>query len=229
MSPRSLAPPIAVMLLVLTIGTVVHGIITDRFGMVVSQELREFTERLDNVPNVIGDWEGVEATLPQEELERAKVTGHVSRVYTHRETGTSVSLFLVCGTSRHITLHTPDLCYRARGFELESEPQQRTIDISDTEQAEFSDGRFYKEEGHQIERLRILWAFSDDGNWLGPRSARTAMAGKDALYKIYLMGPMPEPGDVDNSAIEEFARDALPIINNALFGDEEARNRRETS
>ena len=222
MNVRSLAPPIAVMLLILTAATVVHGIITDRFGMVVSQQLQEFTARLDDVPRVIGDWESTEANISPEEIERANVTGHISRVYTHRETGASVNMFLVCGTSRHITLHTPDRCYRAQGFDPEAEPTTLTLDAGMPEPLEFADGRFYKEEGHKVQRLRILWAFSDDGVWRGPRSARTALAGRGALFKLYLIAPVGDAADTDIATppLEQFATAAMPVIRTAIFSGE---------
>ena len=49
--------------------------------------------------------------------------------------------------------------------DLEGEPRGLRL-----EKMEFADGRFYKEDGQQIQRLRILWSFSDDGTWRGPRA-----------------------------------------------------------
>ena len=220
MTFRNLAPPIGVALLILTAGTIVHGVITDRFGMVVSDKLTTFSARLNGVPQVIGDWQGADVDIPAEEIERANVTGYLSRIYTNKITGESVNVFLVCGTSRHITLHTPDLCYQAQGFDMEGEPRAFPLDAGLPEAMEFADGRFYKEQGQQVQRLRILWTFSSDGQWQGPRSARTALAGKGALYKLYLIGP-PAKHDsrAAETAIENFARDAMPVIQNVLFGE----------
>lgn len=219
MNLRSLAPPVATALVVLIVGTGIHGSLTDRWGMVRSEQLSEFTQRLVEVPASFGPWEGTDADVDPRQLDRAQVTGHVSRIYRHRDTGEEVSLFLVCGTSRHITLHTPDLCYQGAGFSMEEEPGSYSLDLEFAEPVEFATTRFLKEESTGVEQLRIFWSFSDDGQWLGPRWARTSLAGKDALYKIYLIAPITgrdnyEPQD---SPCVAFAKLAMPQLQNILF------------
>ena len=225
MTLRNLAPPVLVMLVVLAAGTVAHGLMTDRFGMVRTQELEAFTARLDHVPSTIGMWEGTEAAIDPEQIRRANVTGHVSLTFKHRETAETVNMFLVCGTSRHITLHTPDLCYRAAGFDSEGEPTSASIDAGLPQPAEFVTGRFYKEEGGALQRLEVMWSFSSDGQWHGPRWARSSLAGRNAIYKVYLIGPMPSPqqSQKEDSPTITFAREAMPTIQTVLFPDDQNR------
>ena len=219
---RQLVLPTSVMLVILTVGTVVHGLLTDRFGMIVTDELEEFTSRLEHVPHEIGDWKGEDVLVDPREIAAANVTGHVSRTFTNRETGATVNMFLVCGTSRHITLHTPDRCYQAQGFRLQREPATIKLDVgrarSDSvESPEFADGLFFKEESGNVQQLRILWSFSDGITWQGPTEARTALAGKNALYKIYVIGPGLEESSDRKAAAVRFLQDAIPTLQKVLF------------
>ena len=220
MKLRKLILPTSAMLIILTVGTVVHGLLTDRFGMVVSDELERFTTRLAHVPRTIGQWEGEDVPIDPQEIAAANVTGYVSRIYTHRQSGATVNMFLVCGTSRHITLHTPDRCYQAQGFRLQREPTTIALDVGLPEEPEFADGRFFKEETGIVHQLRILWSFSDGQRWRGPTEARTTLAGKDALYKIYVIGPESDGAQAHAAVVEQFLQDALPTLQAVLFPEE---------
>lgn len=219
MTLRKMGPPVALAVLVLIVGAAIHGALTDRFGMTRSQQLEAFTARLGNVPETIGPWESVESEVDPEQLQVAQVTGHCARTYRHRETGDVVNVFLVCGTSRHITLHTPDKCYQAAGFVMEGQPHALSVDVGLAAPVEFATSRFYKEEAGGLQQIEILWSFSDDGRWQGPRWARTALAGHDAMYKIYLIQPINEAhGDSSGeSPIVRFAKDAFPTLQQVLF------------
>jgi len=218
MSLRKLAPPVAAALLVLIVGTIIHGALTERFGASRSAELDAFAARLQNVPNEIGDWEGRDAEVEREQIARSNVAGHLSRTFRHRKSGAVVNMFLVCGTSRHITLHTPDLCYPAAGFEMDGEPASRSVEAGLPEPVEFASSHFYKEDEEGLHRLHVMWSFSSDGAWEGPRWARTALAGHSAIYKLYVIGPLAYPQqDGDRSAVEAFAVQAMPVLQKALF------------
>ncbi len=222
---RSVAPPVIVALLLMGVGAAIHGALTDRFGMIQTEQLQQFTHRLENVPITLGDWEGEPADVDAAQLERAQVTGHISRTYRHRTTGEAVNLFLVAGTSRHITLHTPDLCYQAAGFAMEGEPQSFPLDVGLAKPVEFASSKFYREEeGGRLSKLRIWWSFSYDGQWRRPRWARSALAGKGAIYKIYLIAPNqttgPREGRLDEGPLADFVKTAMPKMQRALFPGE---------
>jgi hypothetical protein len=219
MTLRQLALPLAAALVLIAVATWIHGALTDRWGMDRPQQLDEFSARLKGVPKVIGDWEGVEAEIDPRQLEAARVTGHVSRTYRHKQTGKVVNMFLVCGTSRHITLHTPDLCYSAVGYESEGPPQAYPVDAGLPRPVEFATSLFYKEAPTGLSQMRIFWTFSGGSEWKGPRFARTALAGKGALYKLYLIVPVTvgQSRSPEESAGVIFAREAMPKLQAVLF------------
>jgi hypothetical protein len=219
---RTLVLPLAVVLILMAIATWMHGELTDRWGMDRPEELNEFTQRLARLPKVIGQWESTEAQVDPQQLQAARVTGHVARAYRHRGTGDVVNFFCVCGTSRHITLHTPDLCYAAVGYESEGAPQAYPVDAGLPQPVEFATSLFYKEAATGLAQLRIFWTFSGDGQWKGPRFARTALAGNGALYKMYLVVPIAagKSRTPEDSAAIAFARDALSELQDTLFPPE---------
>lgn len=216
---RSLALPLAVVLILMAVATWIHGALTDRWGRDRPAELETFTQRLAGLPKVIGPWESTESTVDPQQLQAAQVTGHVARTYRHLTSGQVVSLFAVCGTSRHITLHTPDLCYAAAGYESEGPPLTYPVEAGLAQPVEFATGLFYKEEPTRLSQMRIFWTFSGDGQWRGPRFARTALAGQGALYKIYLVVPVTAGASrsPEDSPAIEFAKELMPKTQPVLF------------
>ena len=214
--------PFAVVLVVLGIGTFIEGKLSDRWGRESSAKLDAFTARLEKVPREIGDWTSTDDEVNQEEFKLSNCTGYVSRTYTNRE-GQRVNVYLVSGSARHVTIHTPDWCYVGAGFQLEHEPQQYTIDEVPEVSAppEFLTTRFLKEEPLVTNRIRIFWGFSDNGEWIGPRMPKPAFAGRSAMYKIYVITQLDGSisAEIEDNPSINFLRTFLPAINKVLFTD----------
>ena len=211
--------PFAVVLVVLAVGTLIEGKYSDRWGQAESEKLNEFTDRLQLVPKTIGDWEGVDEEINKEEFKASHCTGCISRNYVNRE-GQRVNVYLVSGSARHVTIHTPDWCYVGAGYEMIDDPQQYTIDkVQGVEpQPEFLTTVFKKEDPLATHMIRIFWSFSDDGNWRGPRMPKPTFAGRSALYKVYLITELEEVGaKIESNPTLEFVRQFLPILNSVLF------------
>ncbi len=107
--------------LVLIIGSgLVHGAWTNRWR--TSPALALLAGRLESVPTVIGDWTASSQPVSSKQMAIAGAVGHLTRVYTNRKNGTSVSVMLLCGLPGNISTHTPDVCYPGAGYAL-GEPQ----------------------------------------------------------------------------------------------------------
>jgi hypothetical protein len=222
--------PFAVVLIALGVGTLIEGKFSDRWGRASSEKLTAFTERLTKVPKTVGDWVGVDDQMTEQkkkEFELSNCDGFISRTYTNRE-GQSVNVYLVSGSARHVTIHTPDWCYRGAGFLNEDDPQQYTIDKTTglPTPPEMLTTIFVKEEPTQSFRIRIFWGFTDDGNWRGPRMPKPTFAGKSAMYKLYMIADVNAHGrsneDVETSPVLEFARQFLPALQPVLFAEGDA-------
>jgi hypothetical protein len=92
---------------------IVHGYWTDRWATPV--EVKQAAQRLDAIPLELGEWEG-EALEVKPGDAGAGVAGCIRRRYVNRQTGAAISLFLVCGRPGPVSIHTPDVCYGASGF-----------------------------------------------------------------------------------------------------------------
>jgi hypothetical protein len=217
---RSMLLPTIVAVVVLTIGTVYQGIHTERWSRSSSEQLEWFAQRLDSVPAEIGPWLGEDAEVDEKQFQASNCRRAISRTYRNKEDdNATVNMFLVCGTARHVTIHTPDWCYVGAGYEMQGEPVSHTIDCGDEMTApEFLTALFEKDTPLGRQSLRIFWTYSYDGTWQGPKLAKSAYAGRKALYKIYLITDVTERDkSADASASVDFAKDLMPRLNELLF------------
>ena len=207
-------------------GAFYQGRLCDRWTLETSEQLESFTKRLDGVPIVIGDWEATEVAVDQEEFEASHCQGVVSRAYRHSVTGQVVNVYLVSGKAYHVTIHTPDWCYVAAGFEMQDDPANYSVKCRDLPvDPDFLTTLFYKETPTETNRLRILWSYSYDGRWRAPKLAKQLLARKPALYKVYLISEIhdrTDPPDLAEDASVLFAKEFIPAINQVLFATEDA-------
>ncbi|MCA9264838.1 MAG: exosortase-associated EpsI family protein [Planctomycetales bacterium] len=219
--------PAAAAVVLLALSFFAHSkIIGDGRG---NERLEEFTINLDGVPAEFGDWTSVDQPLDPQEFERTHCTNYISRVYQNKKTGEEVSVYLVSGSARHITIHSPDWCYQGAGYRMQDEPEPFTVHYSDGKDATFSAAVFRKETLAGEENRMILWSYADEPQWDAPRLAGLAkarFAGRPALYKVYLITvPASVAAPFEESPSVGFAQEFLPILNDILFatGDEVVR------
>jgi len=219
------ALPFVAAALVVLAGTYLQGKWTERWGASSTEKLERFTRRLDDVPLRVGRWEGTDAEVDAEQFKASHCTGCVSRVYRDADGNDEVSFFLVTGTARHITIHTPDWCYRGAGFSMKGEPIPYTIDCGpDLPPVECLTTTFVKEDALGTQRLRIFWSYTDDGRWSGPVWPKPAFAGRPALYKLYLITTAQDADEgPEASASLRFARETMPILNQVLFPSDQTK------
>jgi hypothetical protein len=186
------------------------------------EELAHFVERLKTIPESFGDWTSEAAKYDSEQLAVAQVRGHVSRDYIHRKTGAKVNVFLACGQTHPMSIHSPEQCYAAAGF-AQGETSRRYKHVNG-KSAELWFARFTRTQGYEREELDILWSWApDDGNWLAPTNPRPQFSNKDSLYKMYLI---TAPGaQIDNKpAADVFLDDFLPLLDERLFGVDKSQD-----
>lgn len=212
--------PIAVVVIVLGIGTLIEGKYSDRWGKAQSEKLDQFTAAVDRVPAAFGHWTSVDEEVDPTAFKASNCTNCISRTYTNRE-GERVNVYLVSGTGRHVTIHTPDWCYVGAGYDIvDGEPQQFTDSEADTLEVppEYLTAIFRKEDPLYTHHIRIFWTFSDDGIWRGPRMPKPTLGSKPAMYKIYMITEVDQGNvDITSNPTLKFAREFLPLINKELF------------
>lgn len=178
--------PLVVVLVVVVVATYVQGKWSERWGKVRTEQLNQFTSRLSEVPKTIGDWEGTDEEVDEKQFARSNCDGQVSRKYENRRNGSVVSVYLVSGTGRHVTIHTPDWCYRGAGYDMDNQPIAYSIPVEGLgTNPEFRTTTFTKHEATGMtDRLRIFWSFTDDGVWHGPASPKPMYGTQRALQGL---------------------------------------------
>jgi len=198
--------------------TLVQGMFTDRWsGRNVKADLQAAAERLEaRFPNRFGSWEYVqELASDPKQLERAGAVGHISKLFTNRETGAKVSAFIVCATPHDASGHTPDRCYPGAGFEIAEAEHRQSIPLDDGRKAETFTGTFRK----TGQTLRVFWTYGVDGRWMAPQIARIELAGTSAVYKLYaIIDETRLPGGESTVICADFLSALLPEFDEAMFG-----------
>lgn len=222
-SLSSLVPVVLAAVLVAGV-TVVQGMFTDRWsGRNVKADLKEAAERLEaRFPNRFGSWEyAQELASDPKQLERAGAVGHISKLFTNRETGAKVSAFIVCATPHDASGHTPDRCYPGAGFEIAEAEHRQSIPLEDGRQAETFTGTFRK----TGQTLRVFWTYGVDGRWVAPQIARIELAGTSAVYKLYaIIDETRLPGGEATVICADFLSALLPEFDQAMFGIKKGEN-----
>ena len=191
--------------------TIYEGIRFEFWSTADPEELSHYAERLKNVPDSFGDWTSVPAEVDKDQLRWAQVYAHVSRDYVNQKTGAKVNVFLVCGKTHPMAIHSPDQCYAAAGFQ-QGDPSRKYIDANGRS-AELWSSRFTREVNLEQQALDIIWAWAaDEGAWQAPTSPRPHFSNKSALYKIYVITPPGSEGDA-----EAFLKEYLSILDKVLF------------
>src|SRR6185312_15341632 len=96
--------------------TVYEGIRFEFWTNIDPEVLNRFAENLKAVPESFGDWSSEPAAVDEAQMAAAEIVAHVSRDYVNRKTGAKVNVFLVCGKTHPMAIHSPDQCYAAAGF-----------------------------------------------------------------------------------------------------------------
>jgi hypothetical protein len=213
----SRALPVVAALVLLLVSGLVHGLWTERWQR--SPALAEAVARLGAVPLAVGDWQG--KAVPVEEPEMfaaAGAAGYWARTYVHRGTGQAVLVVLMVGRFGPMSVHTPDVCCRAAGYDMLITPTRKGVATAAGPPAEVRYAVFRKVEAAVPRHLHIFWGWSCDGPLRAPDNPRRAFAGKPALYKLYVQREPTGPEDaLDADPCLQLLGRLLPEMERALF------------
>jgi hypothetical protein len=204
-------PTLTAMVAVLACG-VVHGIWTDRWH--ITDEPGMSAAKLARVPLTVGDWEGQKADGKQGK----DMAGSLFHLYTNRLTGKKVTLFIVCDRPGKVSIHTPDVCYGAVGFEVMT-PIKYSLRLPEgAEPATLWTARFRKTTATETSELRIFWGWNAGEGWQAQDEPRTAFARFPALYKLYLIREKSSGEEsLEEDPCVDLMKQLLPELRRALF------------
>jgi hypothetical protein len=178
---RFLIPAVA---LSLTLGSgLVQGYWTGRWD--AADQAEASAALLRQMPLQLGDWKGQE--LPADPAEVGKASAYLYRRYVNQRNGTAVTLILASGRPGPISIHTPDVCYAASGYEMRR--SQLFAPLPDAT-AQFKAAHFVKTRSAGQTHLRVCWSWNAGGPWAVPDNPRLAYAGYPVLYKLHMVREM---------------------------------------
>jgi hypothetical protein len=194
---------------------VAEGLWTDRWGL--SPELAQAAGKLDQVPKTVGLWEGQDQELEPRVVRQAELRAHLLRRYTHRQTGETLTVLLVCGRPGPVTVHGPEVCYPGAGF-FPAQPRARHEVEAEglSRPAEFWTERFEKG-GAAPEYLQLYYGWNPGTGWAAADNPRWHFARARALYKLYVVRQVPradEPAEQD--PVPGFLRLFVPEVDRCL-------------
>jgi hypothetical protein len=204
--------PVAATVVALIACGVVHGLWTDRW--VARPDPADAAARFDALPLTLGDWQGEALTVSPRELQG--LSGYLARSYVHRQTGEAVTVALMCGRPRLVSVHSPDVCYAGDGYAVADPSKFSPAGLP--EPAEFWTTDMVRTRAAEQSRLRVFFAWTASGAWEAPDAARVTYAGTPVLYKLYLLRDLP-PGSAplaDDPCLDLFKR-LQPELRHCLF------------
>lgn len=190
----------------------VHGRWTDRWGP--PDAVRDAAGRLPQVAFDLGDWKGQDVDIDTSQL--TDIAGVLCRRYVHARTGRALTVYLVCGRPGPVSEHTPDVCYRADGYQIR-EQARHVLPLDRGDPAELWTAELVKTRAADRNTLRMFWGWNAGGAWSAPANPRLAFARHPVLYKLYVIqdapGPDEAPGD---GPCADLMRRLLPEIGRHL-------------
>lgn len=200
---------------------VAEGIWTGRWAG--SGDLDRAAARVAAVPRVVGPWEGADRELDAREIRVGRLRGSLMRTYTHRQSGETVSVMVLCGQAGPIAAHTPDVCFQGQGLTMTAAPARRPV-TAGRDQGAFWGTRFERPGGGADGGSLALWGWSAGGGWEAAESPRVRYARAKFLYKLYVIRPLAGAATgADDAVLAAFLADFLPAADAALFPPDEPR------
>lgn len=212
---RRIFPVLSAIVLLLAVGYL-HGLWTDRWG--TSPELPRAVARLDGVPRTVGEWRGEDLELDSNSIEIGGVAGYCYRRYENRSSGSALTVVLTCGRPGPMSNHTPEVCFRAMGYERWSSKSPYALPATPPSAPDqFWTARFLKKGNRAPSYLRIFWAWKSQGGWEAPEYPRLTFGGQPVLYRLYVLRPLTQADEsLDREPCLEFLHQFLPAVDQAL-------------
>ncbi len=209
--PR-LFPVLTGMLLVIG-GGVVQGFWTNRWD--TSPAPAEAAERLKNVPLRVGDW--VATALPVK-TGPEPIAGQLYRRYVHQVNGTVITVALYTGQPGPVSIHTPDVCYKASGFDVAVPLKYKWAGVRGIAAGEFWTADLQKIKATEKLHQRIFCSWTTDGTWRAAGNPRWEFADQPVLYKLYLVRELTSAEEpLEEDPCIDLMSDLLPQLQKCVF------------
>jgi Protein of unknown function (DUF3485) len=165
-------------------GGVLYGSYVQRWN--APAELSGAATWLKEFPGEIGNWKAVEELpIGEHSLQMLECAGYISRRYVNQDSGQSIQLAIMLGPPGPIAVHTPEICYSSRAYEMESERALTPLEVSPNRRHSFWRLDFSTRNAF-ADGLRVYYAWGLGSEWKASDSPRFEFAGSPLLYKLQL-------------------------------------------
>jgi hypothetical protein len=192
----------------------VHGRVSGRWSS--GQVEHELEKKLEVFPRDFGSWQLQESLLltpyAQSVLE---CRSYLHRHYVHRDTGKAVTVAVLVGPAGPISVHTPEICYSTRDYELREERVQANIRLNE-KPAHLWKTTLYPT-GTAQHSVRVYYGWNDGRGWVAPEEPRFFFVGKRRLYKVQLAASLPSVSNDQDDPCTEFLEQFLPVLEKYLL------------
>ncbi len=196
---------------------IVHGRLSGRWHSHVD-DLR-LEKKLEEFPRDFGSWQFRESlSLAPTAQNMLECRSYLYRNYVHRDTGRSVTVAVLVGPAGPISVHTPEICYSSREYQLRDERVQVTTRVNAT-QAQLWKTTLYPT-GTDPRLLRVYYGWNDGHSWKAPAEPRFSFIGIPRLYKIQLAALLPPVLEAGDDPCSEFLEQFLPVLEQYLARSE---------
>jgi Protein of unknown function (DUF3485) len=169
---------------------------------------------LADLPRTMGTWQATDAEV-QLDPEVARFAGaseHIMRGYLDQKTGDQASALVLYGVAVAVSLHVPEVCYPAAGYQLFRGPVDRTIEVPGVKgPIRYRWAIYTRRVGGLDQYEEVCHSFYHDGEWLAEASDRwKTFRYHPSLFKVQIAHPISELRE-DNespalSLLTEFVR-----------------------
>ncbi|MGH7171108.1 MAG: exosortase-associated EpsI family protein [Gemmataceae bacterium] len=206
--------PLGLVLVVVMASGIAHGLWSGRWN--ASDGPQRAAARLARLPMAVGDWDGRTGDLDARQMSVAELSGARVCEYVNRRTGSVVSTLLVCGRPGPVSVHTPEICYVGRGYELAGAKSR--YGNPSLAGAEFWVCDFQKSQTATPDRLRIFYAWSSNGALSAPENPRLTFFREPALYKLYVTRKLVQAEEpLEDDPAVDFLNVFVPQLQKSVF------------
>jgi hypothetical protein len=191
----------------------VHGFWTDRWAP--AEAPQQAADRLEGIPLELGSWRGERIEVKPNQAGEG-VVGCIQRRYLHRQSGVTVVLALVCGRPGPVSIHTPEVCYGASGYDV-GQRSRYTLEMNERT-AVFWSADATRTKATEETRLRLYWGWNNGQGWTAAEDPRMTFARFPVLHKLYVLRELSNGSErTEEEPCEAFLRVLLPALDGSLF------------
>jgi hypothetical protein len=195
----------------------IHGLWTGRWDAANAASAAGVS--LEQMPMQLGEWQG--QALQLNPREAAAYSATLYRRYVNQRTGAVVSVVLGAGRPGPVSIHSPDYCYPASGYDKAAWAIHNVAFDTGRPPAEFKTALLTKTQAAGQTQVRVLWSWYANDSWSAPDNPRWTFAGQRVLYKLHVVRETTLSAEtLENDPAVDLLRELLTTFQRQVAGTE---------